>query len=292
MIDASISIDKIQQLEQNPDDRIPDKRFYLWSIIELMDRFYAPTFALTMATLTQIRDSVLFELSHGNEANHTWVTEKFQEVKRGLEGIHFSRVLIGQISRVEEVISKPGCSGIEMSTLLVELSNNIIMELTASCFLRIPENRHAYYVQTTPPFGTEVADAFPLANNDISSAGRCLALDEWTACVFHLMRVLEIGLRDLAKRVGLDNSAMELENWKTVIDQIEKRIRELDQAPKSITKSEVLQFYSEAATCFRSFKDAWRNHVSHSRANYSERDAITVYNSVDSFMQMLAKHTI
>ena len=34
-----------------------------------------------------------------------------------------------------------------------------------------------------------------------------------------------------------------------------------------------MQFYSETATQFRYFKNAWRNHVSHSNATYDEAQA-------------------
>lgn len=170
---------------------------------------------------------------------------------------------------------------------LMDLIND---ELTSSLFFAIdPDQKH--YIEDSDLFGNAVAKRFPAATKDTSAAGRCLALDEWTACVFHLMRVLEIGLHDLAKQVGLPESAMELENWKTVIDQIEKQIWNLAQTPKSTTKSETLQFYSEAASGFRYFKDAWRNHVSHSRASYDEREALIIFNSVQAFMQVLANKT-
>lgn len=207
-----------------------------------------------------------------------------------LKDFKLSAMLRGQISRAATCLASPDCSEIEALTLLRELSNNLIEELTQSQFLRIAADKRILFKQSQPLFGVEVQNRFPDANIDISSASRCFALDEWTACVFHLMRVLEIGLRDLAKQIGLNSESMELENWKNVIDQVEKQIRLLEQTPKSPQKSANLQFYSEAASCFRHFKDAWRNHVSHSRANYSEREALAIYNNVMIFMHTLAKH--
>jgi len=90
-----------------------------------------------------------------------------------------------------------------------------------------------------------------------------LALGEWTACVFHSMRVLEHGLRELASRVELSADAMAQENWKNVIDQIEAKIRAMEALPKSAEKSASLKVYSQAALQFRYFKDAWRNYISH-----------------------------
>src|SRR5260370_20575712 len=44
--------------------------------------------------------------------------------------------------------------------------------------------------------------AFPEAKEDTERAVDCYALEQNTACVFHLMRVAEFGLRAVAKKVG------------------------------------------------------------------------------------------
>jgi cell fate (sporulation/competence/biofilm development) regulator YlbF (YheA/YmcA/DUF963 family) len=154
-------------------------------------------------------------------------------------------------------------------------------------FLHIESQRRETYEQKEPLFGKPVADSFNAANRDIAAAGRCLALDEPTACVFHLMRVLEHGLRALAEKVGLDNDAMAHENWQNVIDQIEKKIRALDSLTKGPAKVDRLKNYSAAAVQFRYFKDAWRNHVSHARESYDPREAESVFIHVKEFMQHL-----
>ena len=143
-------------------------------------------------------------------------------------------------------------------------------------------------MKAAAPFGDKVAVAFEEATIDIQAASRCLALDEGTACVFHSMRVLEHGLRWLADAVGLPKEQVAHENWKNVIDQIERRIRSVETAPKSSDKLERLRVYSGAAVQFRYFKDAWRNHVSHARAHYDSRKAAAIWNHVKEFMQHLA----
>lgn len=174
--------------------------------------------------------------------------------------------------------------------LLKELHNDLLSEMSSPYFLMIPAEKRWLYEQRQPPFGQAVADRFPDASYDVAAAARCAALDESTAEVFHLMRVLEHGLRWLSNRVGVVmDSGIEFENWKNIIDMIEKQIRAMESQPKSPEKSETLQFYSQAASQFRYFKDAWRNHVSHARAQYDPRQAREVYNHVGPFMQDLAQ---
>ena len=59
------------------------------------------------------------------------------------------------------------------------------------------------------------------------------------------MLILERGLGALAKDVEL---TFDVQQWNTIIDQIEKKIRELSQSlSKGISKNERMQFLSEAA---------------------------------------------
>jgi len=170
-----------------------------------------------------------------------------------------------------------------------ELTWRIQDEMAKILVMRIEKDR-ADYFDKVQLFGPEVATNFPSANYDIEEAGNCYATDRNTACVFHSMRVLEIGLRVLANDLQVTfPTPIELENWNTIIEKIESTIRDREkQLPKGMQKSEEMQFYSEAAKEFRYFKDAWRNHVAHSREKYGETEAYRVLCHVRDFMQHLA----
>jgi hypothetical protein len=172
--------------------------------------------------------------------------------------------------------------------LAANLGHNLRTELTLNQFYHVlPEL--ASLMEDPAPFSTFVNEQFPEAVRDICAASRCLALDEWTASVFHCMRVVEHGLRAMAEYLGVTMKyPIELENWKTIIDAIEKAIYKIEDENKSLEKSERLRFYSGAATQFRYFKDAWRNHVSHSRRSYDSREARLIWNHTCEFMESLA----
>jgi hypothetical protein len=162
-------------------------------------------------------------------------------------------------------------------------------EMSKILVMRIPKDRSEFFEQIQA-FGPEVAASFPSASYDVEEAGNCYATDRNTACVFHAMRVLEIGLRVLANDLNVVfPTPIELQNWNTIIEKIESTIRDQEkQLPKGTQKSEKMQFYSEAAKEFRYFKDAWRNHVAHSREKYGETEALRVLSHVRDFMQHLA----
>lgn len=65
-------------------------------------------------------------------------------------------------------------------------------------------SKHAAYYSDAPHFGEAVDDAFASAAYDIGEAAKCRSFGRWTACVMHVMRVLEVGLGVLARHVGVD----------------------------------------------------------------------------------------
>lgn len=131
-----------------------------------------------------------------------------------------------------------------------------------------------------------VIPAFPKAVDDAKAAVDCYGMGHHTASVFHSMRVVEHGLRELAAAV---NVKFEQQMWHGVIEQIEKEIRAIDAAwPSNVSKSDWMSFYSGAAKEFFYFKAGWRNYVSHGGDPYDDPQALGVLEHVRAFMTHLA----
>jgi hypothetical protein len=163
-------------------------------------------------------------------------------------------------------------------------------ELRHRLFLYVPSERTKFWPTQEKPnaFGNEVSNAFPSASYDILNAGICFATSTTTACVFHLMRVLEIGLTALGARFGV---SLAHTNWAPAIDQVESKIRNMHrESPwKELPDcKEQQEFYAQAASQFAIFKDAWRNHAMHVRGKYTEDEAERIFVSVQTFMQKLS----
>jgi len=256
-----------------------------------MLQFYAPGFVRAMAALSSINmgaDMMAKVEAPISEDLRKTMQETLAPLDGQIDRLPFSLSLRLQYARFKTAL-ETSTDGKELSIRSDELRENITSELISKVFLMVREENVDFYRQPEPPFGSEVAQRFE-ANYDIEAGTRCLALEEWTASVFHMMRVLEKGLHWLAAEIGVEMTPdIELSNWKNIIDEIEKQIRSLEQAPKSKTKSQKNQFYCEVATNFYYFKEAWRNHVSHSRETYDERRAKEIWSHVRSFMQRLAE---
>jgi len=186
----------------------------------------------------------------------------------------------------------PNCK--EAQTRLACIRETFKAELTHRLCLFVHAHKSAFYTSPLAPATSELdtitLEKFPSVADDFFEAGRCYAFEQNTACVFHSMRVLERGLHTLANDLGLNPKIpIILMEWRNLIEQIESKIRELGNSlPKGLHKAETLKIYSDAASEFWHFKEAWRNHVMHSRENYGEHDAIRILAHVRSFMRCLA----
>ena len=173
----------------------------------------------------------------------------------------------------------------EFGENILALKNIIEDELHERLFMFLPKEQAQWY-EKEDGFGVNVSDAFPSAIDDIKEAGNCYATGRYTACVFHLMRVLEHGIRVLATEVCLD---FDQEQWHTIINQIRSVIKTGEEKLKrGSKKASRLKFLADAAIEFSFFKDAWRNHVSHGRAYCDRQEAKRVLDHVKSFMVHLS----
>lgn len=164
-------------------------------------------------------------------------------------------------------------------------------ELAGKAFFYVSPERTKFWPSARCPyaFGEKVARSFPSSTFDANNAGICLAVMQSTASVFHLMRVLEIGLSALGR---IFDVSLVHTNWNPAIEKIESKIREIHKDPawKVLPDcKEQQEFYSQAASHFGILKDAWRNHAMHVRGKYTEEEAERIFENVKAFMQKLAE---
>jgi transposase-like protein len=157
-------------------------------------------------------------------------------------------------------------------------------------FLAVQPNKRIFYMAPEQWFGKEVLQAYPDSEADLNAAARCIALDEWTACVFHLMRGVEAALRKWSDQLGLLLKMPVVDaNWQDILSEADKALKTLEQQPKSPQRNEDLEYFGDTAAQFRAIKNAWRNHVAHSKRSYDERDAVEIMQHVATFMRKLAR---
>jgi hypothetical protein len=171
--------------------------------------------------------------------------------------------------------------------LIRGLKHRLEDELKRShCFMMTREQ--AKYWATPQLFGSEVWQRFPSANSDVEEAGKCLACNRGTAAVFHLMRVLETGLRALGASLNDPNlDPKRNPSWETILrksdEELQKPVK--DRTPEWTTDD---GFFSTATANLRVVKNAWRNPTMHVERRYTEEEAREVWDASRAFMRHLA----
>jgi hypothetical protein len=228
----------------------------------------------------------------GDDQARANLTETLAAFRQECADLPLPRAFFSQVEHVREQSGLDVVPDVVLIALTHQLQHSLYNELAEHLFFSVSRDRKWIYLDPKKWFGEAALIRFSGTWRDVRDACQSFALDQWTATVFHSMRILERGLLELARLVGLDPVDLALENWKNITDQIERNIRDMESLPKSAAKSSDLQFLSGAAAQFRYFKDAWRNHVSHARESYDEQEARIVLEHVRDFMAHLASRPL
>ncbi|WP_069095406.1 hypothetical protein [Methyloligella halotolerans] len=106
----------------------------------------------------------------------------------------------------------------DVSGCYKNIQGRMFDELSLVSVFCIDRNRSKFYSADTPLFGESVEKKFKNAAFEVEEAGKCLALRRSTACVFHLMRVLEVGIRSVARSLSIDDPTKAGEkNWGKIL---------------------------------------------------------------------------
>ena len=214
-------------------------------------------------------------------------------LKLALGEIELSPPLVAMLERLRYRLQYDDVEDVSVRTaalqLLDEFQTSVTIELRSYVYLAIPNDDRALFEDGGRWFGAGVAATFPDAESDIRDCARAISLGLWTASVFHAMRAVQHALHLLAARVNVAFARdIELLNWGEIIKSIDKRLKEIEQTPKTASRDQQLQFATAASSHFFAIKEAWRNYVMHGRSTYDEVEARTIAQAVRSIMVALA----
>ncbi len=153
---------------------------------------------------------------------------------------------------------------------LSSLHDGIVAELQSRLFYFVPGHLVEYY--NSIPFEAETIAKFVNARKDMEESGRCFALGRYTACAFHLMRVTEHGLGEIATQYSLS----EVKTWGKFLTNL----RDFALANKDREK-QIMVLHAKIGA----IKAAWRDDTMHVTRTYDGEEASEVFQAVHNFMK-------
>jgi len=175
----------------------------------------------------------------------------------------------------------------ELREFVKELDGRLKDELDSVWFMHLPTKQADLYINVFP-FDLVVIDRLPSTQFDIEEAAKCLAVRRATACVFHLMRVMEHAVQEFGTKLGI--KLVVEKQWQVILDQINKAIRSMPDKTPSDKERKTL--YSESAAYLFNVKIAWRNPVMHPKDSYNEEQAEEIFSNVKTFVSHLVQKVL
>ncbi len=268
----------------------------LWSLLEIMERFHPEPLlelsgSLGLFRLMPRRISHFWGIS--SELSFTFSARLQGELREEVLAVERDCLAIGlpvsakaaQAALQELASSKPSWQ--EFSRLAEDLHGRLRDEISSVTFLALNLREAELYGGPRKEW-EGVLGAFKDTVYDVEEAAKCLALERSTAAVFHLMRIIETGLRALGK--ALNDPTLDPKtnpSWDKILKRAERELQKprSDRSPEWVAEE---QFYSTATANIRAVQYAWRNPTLHIERSYNAEEAREVFAAVRSFMRHLA----
>jgi hypothetical protein len=183
-----------------------------------------------------------------------------------------------EVNRISSLCSFSGLKS-EILARVKELKIRIEEDLRAKHFFYVPDLLAIYYGKDEL-FGSEVPKKFKGCGVDIREAGNCLALNQPTACVFHLMRAMEIAVRALGRRLKVTITPQS--TWRKMTGEMDDKIKKM--ADNTDLKKEKKNKWEASRANLHHVGSVWRNNTMHPAASYTQQQALDVLNATRVFM--------
>src|ERR1700730_16644282 len=152
----------------------------------------------------------------------------------------------------------------------------------------IEVEQRRYFDPERPLFGKDFAKNYISAAFEVDEAAKCLALSRPTASVFHLMRLMEIGVRSVARCLQVPDPIQPADrSWGAVLKKVRDGIdaKWPTVAARSAGDGEV---FDVLYASLDAVKNPWRNSTMHPANKYTVEEAEHVVAAVRGFIMRLA----
>ncbi len=200
------------------------------------------------------------------------------------------RMVLKSAERLEKAISdQEGFAWETVGKLCDEIDNRLSDELSLTKLFVLNIKEQEYFSPHQPLFGSDVAVKFQTELAfEVDEAAKCLALARPTASVFHLMRSMEIGIRAVARCLGIADPVRPAErNWGAILKALKDGIDAKWPIPATRMAGDGALF-EEFYASLEAVRNPWRNATMHVEKKYTDDEAEHIFVAVKGFMKKLA----
>lgn len=222
-----------------------------------------------------------------SEENRKSLTEEFLTVLIEHLSILSANVTIMAVHEAIELLQED-LSWNDLLHPIEDINNTLTRELTLTRVYVLEVYKQRYYAPEKSLFGKDFEDKFVSSAFELDEAAKCLALSRPTACVFHLMRLMEIAVRAVARCLAIPDPIQPAErSWGAVLKKIRDGIdaKWPTVAARSVGDGEV---FDSLYASLDAVKNPWRNSTMHPANKYTDDEAEHIFTAVRGFIMRLA----
>lgn len=197
---------------------------------------------------------------------------------------------LATVRRLLKLLEKPNTFNNELNEPLLELQGRLVDETEARTFWALSVRESELY--RGPRKGWElIIERFPDTVIDIEEASKCLALSRYAGAIFHSVQVVEVGLIELGKLIGVSDPKS---GWTATTNRLVSIIKKGHDA-RTPYERQHFPFLEQMHGTIEGPKNAWRNKISHAQgrlalltADFSPDVAEEILLATRAFMRRLA----
>ena len=184
----------------------------------------------------------------------------------------------------------------DVEPIATHLRQVIFDEMDQQLFFWVPKERAGFYEfpedkskwdSTEKAIDGIISDRFKKASVEILSARQAYAVAQYTACVFHLMRACEVGIKALHKTLNISAPRLS-DSWGNLLKPMDEQLKK-NPPDRYGEWAKHPDFFDHSTNDVRAIKRAWRDTTMHIEANYDESGARKALDAVTSFFEHLSE---
>jgi hypothetical protein len=201
-----------------------------------------------------------------------------------------TRITLKSVEKMLDTLNEPdGYLWDDIARRYDEIQSRLSDELEETTLLALSEDDQRLFVPKKPLFGSKFESQFPTDGAfELDEAAKCLALGRPTASVFHLMRVMEVGIRATARCLNIHDPLKPADrSWGPILKTIRDGI-DAKWPTVAIRSAGDGQLFDSLYASLDAVKNPWRNTTMHVEGKKTETEAEHIFAAVKAFMMKLA----
>ncbi|HMH50637.1 MAG TPA: hypothetical protein VK548_10420 [Candidatus Acidoferrum sp.] len=250
-----------------------------------MLKFAAERFVGISAHLAHVAATSVHDEARAGDAltpdDREYILKDLEFIREQCAGLPLEKVVL-HVNRVVRIVKGEDCSYQQVAEYHRSLVERFTDEFSSVYCLALSADESSLYTNPAP-FGAEIIGRLPEAAADIDESTKCLAVGRYTACVYHAMRVMEIGLNAVCVELGVP---IYLPSWDAKLKKVDTALEGLAQQQGTLPRKR-WGFFREVNVNWRSVQTAWRNQTMHIEKTYTQERAKEIHDAVKGFMRHL-----